>query len=280
MFRMKKFPVFAYMILPLLASLACGQTASVPTIDPNAAQTAIVETMAAIEAQFTPSALPTSTQESATATASPTFTPEPTGTPAIPTISVTVDTFCRTGPGKEYEKVGILLVGETTEIVGRDAFNQYWYVRNPDVGPPFCWMSGEYAIISGNPFAVLIQSVPGEVGVDFEAEYRGQGKCSGEFWSDIRVTNLSRGTFKSITVVATDKDTGDVRSYNGNEFSFRDGCAPVRGTSTIDSQSAVLISSPAFPYNLNSHGMSVSITVCTEINLTGLCKTEIITYVP
>jgi len=176
--------------------------------------------------------------------------------------------------------VGILLVGQTTEIIGRDAFNQYWYVRNLEVGPPYCWMSGEYAIISGNPFAVLVQSVPGEVGVDFEAEYRGQGKCSGEFWSVIHVKNLSRGTFKSINVVASDKDTGEVRSYNGNEFSSRDGCAEWRGTSTIAAESAALISGPVFPYSLDTHSMSVSITLCTEINLTGLCKTEIITYVP
>lgn len=277
---MKKSPFPLFIILLWLASLACGGTAIVPTLDPNAAQTAIVETIVALQVQATPSAQATSTSELPTMTASPSFTPEPTGTSTVPMISVTVDTNCRTGPGRDYERVGILLVGETTEIIGRDAFGQYWYVRNPDVGPEYCWVSGEYAVISGNTLALLVQPVPGEQGVNFEAEYRGQGQCSGEFWSDIRLTNTSRGTFKSINLVATDKETGDIRSYTGNEFSFRDGCAPLRGVSSIAAESSVMISTPAFAYNLNAHNMSVAITLCAEANLTGQCVTRIITYTP
>ncbi|WKZ46784.1 MAG: SH3 domain-containing protein [Anaerolineales bacterium] len=277
---MKKTPLIISILLLWLTSLACGQTAAVPTVDPNAAQTAIVETIVALQAQATPTTAAAPTLESSTATASPTVTPEPTGTPSVPMISVTVDTFCRTGPGKEYEKVGILLVGETTQIVGRDAFGQFWYVRNPDVGPEYCWMSGEFAIISGNPFSLLVQPVSGEAGINFEAEYRGQGKCSGEFWSDIRLKNLSRGTLQSIKLVVTDTETSDTHSSSGNEFAFRDGCAPVRVTSSIAADESVLISTPAFTYNLNAHKMSVSITLCTELNLTGQCTTKIITYTP
>lgn len=277
---MKKSPFSLFIILLWLASLACGGTATIPTLDPNAAQTAIVETIVALQLQATPSAQATPTLPAPTATESPTFAPEPTGTSSVPMISVTVDTNCRIGPGKEYQRVGILLVGETTEIVGRDPFGQYWYVRNPDVGPEYCWLSGEYAVIIGNPLALPLQPVPGGQGVSFEAEYRGQGKCSGEFWSDIRLTNTSRGTFKSINLVATDTETGDVRSYSGNEFWFQDGCAPVRSTDSIPSEGAVLISTPAFAYNLNAHAMSVSITLCTETNLNGQCATKIITYSP
>lgn len=277
---MKKSPIPVFIILLWLASLACGGTVPVPTLDPNAVQTAIVETIVALQVQATPTSAATLALELPTMTASPSFTPEPTGTPTVPTITVTVDTNCRTGPGKEYERVGILLVGETTEIIGRDAFGQYWYVLNPDVGAEYCWMSGEYAIISGNTLALLVQPVPGERGVNFGAEYRGQGKCSGEFWSDIRLTNTSRGTFKSINLVVTDKDTGDVRSYSGNEFSFRDGCAPLRGTGSIPAEGSVMISTPAFAYNLNAHSMSVSITLCAEANLTGQCVTKIIAYTP
>jgi hypothetical protein len=278
---MKKSPISLFVILLWLASLACGQTVVIPTVDPNAAQTAIVETIIALQALTTPSAQATSTLESLTATALPSFTPEPTSTSNIPTISVTVATFCRTGPGNEYEKVGILLVGETTEIVGRDAFGQYWYVRNPDVGPEYCWMSGEYAIISGNPFALPAQAPIGAQALDFKAEYRGQGNCSGEFWSDIRLTNLSTaGTFKSINIVATDTDTSAVGSTTANVFSFRDGCAAPTAVESIPPGGAVKISTPEFSYNLNAHNMSVTIMLCAEVNLTGQCATKTIKYVP
>jgi len=276
---MKKSPIILSVIVLWLASLACGGTSAVPTVDPNAAQTAIVETIAAIQAQTTPTALPTSTLVLPTTTEAPTLTAEPTGTPSVPTISVTVATNCRTGPGTEYERVGMLLEGASTEIVGRDAFGQYWYVRNPSFGVPYCWLSAKYAIISGNPFALPVQPIPGENGADFTADYRGQGKCSGEFWSDIRLTNASRGTFKSINILVTDQDTGDVHSYTGNEFTFRDGCT-VRGTSTIGPDSGVTISAPSFAYNLDSHPMSATITLCTESNLTGMCATKIISYTP
>ncbi len=277
---MKRSPTSAFLILLWSASLACVGIATVPTLDPNAAETAIVETIIALQAQTTPSAAATTTLELPTATSLASFTPEPTGTSTVPMISVTVDTNCRVGPGKDYERVGILLVGETTQIVGRDAFGQYWYVRNPDVGPEHCWMSGEYAIITGNYLALLIQTPPGAQALDFEADYRGQGQCSGEFWSDIRLRNLSRGTFKSINLVAKDTDTNTVRSLTGNEFTFVDSCASPRTVETIVENGTVMISTPAFSYNLNAHNMSVTITLCTETNLTGQCVTKIITYVP
>lgn len=277
---MKKSPIILSVIVLWLASLACGGTAAVPTVDPNAAQTAIVETIAAIQTQVTPTVPPTSTVELPTATTASTLTPEPTGTSSVPMISVSVATNCRIGPGTQYERVGMLLVGATTEIVGRDAFGQYWYVRNPSFGPPYCWISGKYAAITGNPFSLPVQQVPGEGSLTFIAEYRGQGKCSGEFWSTLRLKNPSRGTFKSMSIIVTDRDTGDVRSYAGNEFSFRDGCAPVSGTSSIGPDGAIAISTPAFPHNLDAHNMSATITLCLGANLTEQCATQIITYTP
>ena len=67
-----------FIIALLLASLACGGTAPlVPTTDPNAAQTAIVETIAAIQVQDTASAPPLT---GASPTLAPTDTPSPTPT--------------------------------------------------------------------------------------------------------------------------------------------------------------------------------------------------------
>ncbi len=272
------------------ASLACiGTAPAVPTVDPNAAQTAIVETIVALEKQATPTASPTLAPPTSippifTLTATETVVPfepaPPTDTSSVPTISVTVATNCRLGPGVEFERVGMLLVGETTEIIGRDPLGQYWYVRNPDIGAPYCWLSGQYAIISGNAFALPLQPLPQGQALNFEAEYRGQGKCSGEFWANIRLNNPSRGTFKSIAIIATDQSTGDVYSYAGNEFSLRDDCAPARATGALEPSKALLISAPAFDYNMKWHDMSVSITLCTELNIGGQCVTKTLTYTP
>lgn len=277
-----KSPIIVSAVLLWIVSLACGQTATVPTVDPNAAQTAIVETIIAIQAQTTPSENPagsTLTLEVPTTTPPPSPTTEPTGTPTTPQISVSVGTFCRLGPGAAYEKVGILLVGETTEIVGRDAVGQYWYVRNPDVGAEFCWISGEYATISGNYAVLLIQTPPGAQ-TDFEATYQGQGQCSGSFWSDIRLKNLGGAWFKSMSITVRDSDTNTVRSTTANNFAFNDGCSAPRIVETLIQGGNILISSPEFPYNLNAHNMSATIILCTELNQTGGCVTKTITYKP
>lgn len=276
---MKKSPITLSIILLWLASLACGGTAAVPTLDPNAAQTAIVETIVALQMHTTPSAPPTVTLELPTMTASPTTTPEATGTPSIPIISVSVDTNCRLGPGKDYERVGILLVGEITEIVGRDATGQYWYVRNPDIGVEFCWMSGEYATVSGNYVALMIQTPPGAL-TNFEAEYRGQGQCSGSFWADIRLKNIGSAWFKSMNITVRDNDTNTVRTATSNNFAFNDGCTAPRITEILIQGASVLISAPEFPYNMNAHDMSATIILCTELNTSGGCVTNVIKYKP
>ena len=138
-------------ILLFVVGLACGPN-TVPTPDPNAIVTAIHQTMisntvialetkqAAQQSQGNqqqqepqqPTATFTNTIVVTTATPSftplPTDTPTPTNTPfptntftpAVPIVSVSVDTNCRIGPGKEYDLLGALLVGEQAELIARD----------------------------------------------------------------------------------------------------------------------------------------------------------------
>jgi hypothetical protein len=271
-------------IILLITSLACGQSANVPTLDPNAASTAIVETIAAIQIQGTASALPAS---DATVTLIPTVTPFPTQTlaftptSATPTISVSVDTFCRTGPGKDFEKVGILLVGEETEIVGRHATGQYWYVRNPDTGADFCWMSGEYATITGNTLLLLIQTPPASVTTDFEITYLGMGRCSGAWWSDLRLKSRSDQIFESMSLTIRDLDTNTYRTTTNNDFTFVDGCGgPQPPVDFLIQGGSLKLSSPSFSYSMNGNNMSVAITLCTASDLRGACVSRSISYIP
>ena len=98
---------------------------------------------------------------------SPTFTPGPptltttpthTSTPKVPTIKVSLDTNCRSGPGKVYDMIGALLVGETTEILARGSVPNYWVVDNPDYPGHECWLWGKYATVSGDTSHLPIRS--------------------------------------------------------------------------------------------------------------------------
>lgn len=279
----KNHPIFVFVIVLLIVSLACSQSSTVvPTLDPNAAQTAIVETIIALQVQTTPSENPvnaTSTLELPTATASLSPTPEPSGTPTTPQISVSFDTFCRLGPGIAYEKVGILLVGETTDIIGRHATGQYWYVRNPDIGIEFCWMSGEYASISGNTAVLLVHTPPPSAPPEVNVFYDGLDKCTG--WSPrFRLQNLSGTLFKSISMTVRDTTTNTVEADNTNGFPNTSNCnAPITNEFLIQG-SFLMVSAPEFSYNPNNNALSATMIVCTELDLAGTCVTKVVTFTP
>jgi hypothetical protein len=93
-------------------------------------------------------------QPSLTPTATITLTP----TQDKPMVSVSVDTNCRTGPGKIYDWIGGLLVGEKAEVVGVSTDGQYWIIKNPDQNGE-CWLWGNYATVTG-PTAELPKYTP------------------------------------------------------------------------------------------------------------------------
>lgn len=78
---------------------------------------------------------------------------------AAPMISVTTNTNCRVGPGKAYELIGGLKVGETAEVVGKYLDADYWIIFDKDIGRE-CWLWGRYAQVSGNTDALRIYEAP------------------------------------------------------------------------------------------------------------------------
>jgi hypothetical protein len=110
------------------------------TIAP-AAETAAMET---------PS-IPTATNQplveaSATPYVAPTITV--TSSPAVPLVSVSSETNCRTGPSQNYKLVGKANVGTKFVVVGKYAPTNYWVIKLADGRE--CWLWNEYATFEGN----------------------------------------------------------------------------------------------------------------------------------
>lgn len=269
----------------LIASLACSQSAPASPADPNALNTSIAQTIAARQTEAVLSNPPTATFTFASETPTPTLEPTPsetpdfTATPSTPTISVSVDTNCRTGPGAIFERVGILLVGETAEIVGREPKGEYWYIRNPDTGPEFCWVWGEYATISGNTLFLLYLSPAPPPPTSFTASFEKMETCS-VWWVEFRLVNNSGVAFRSMSLNVRDADTNTVASQETNSFANSDGCnAPVT-VERLVSGGAVTVSSPPFGYNPAGHNLSARITLCTEPDQKGTCITQEFNFRP
>ena len=95
-----------------------------------------------------------------TSTPGATATPEFTATSSIPTITVSVDTNCRLGPGLAYASVSILVVGKSAQVVGKNSSApNYWVINNP-TGSGTCWLWGEYATITGDTSGLQEYAVP------------------------------------------------------------------------------------------------------------------------
>jgi len=281
----KKSSITLSILLLWMEALACGQSVNAPVPDPNAASTAIVETFIALQAQWTATSIPTETSpspEASTATPDASMTQEGTEAAALPAVyvSVSVDTFCRLGPGKEYEKAGILLVGEIAEVVGRDAFGQFWYIRNPDIGTEYCWISGQYATVEGNVLSLFAQPPPSNLTSDVEFTYDGLGKCRDRWWVNILIQNRSSSTFKSISMIVLDGVTNVSRSITFTGFPFTDRCASPNSVGALASDKKVTISSPEYPYNIVGDEMHVSLTLCTDVDLKGTCVGDKLVFTP
>ncbi len=150
----------------LLFTIACIFTAPAqPTEAPNvnsSIATSVALTLAA-SGQAPPGAAMPTPLPTMTETLPPTaaFTPTTalTATPSVPMVSVTVNTNCRTGPGKVYDYIGALVIGEKAEVVGKNTSNNYWIIKNPDATGN-CWLWGYYATVAGNTTNLTEYIVP------------------------------------------------------------------------------------------------------------------------
>jgi hypothetical protein len=81
--------------------------------------------------------------------ATPTSTATPTNVPAPPTLSVSVATNCYAGPRTNYGFVITIRPGTIVTVVGKDIADNYWIIAVPNYPGTVCWLSGQYASVSG-----------------------------------------------------------------------------------------------------------------------------------
>ena len=76
-----------------------------------------------------------------------------------PSVTATVDTPVRSGPGDVYPAVGSLLAGQTVEVVGKSADLQWWAIRFMAAPGHVGWVRADQ-VTAENTDAVPIMSAP------------------------------------------------------------------------------------------------------------------------
>jgi len=290
MFKSAPFLVFAAVLM--IISSACYFSGVPITPEPNIVNTAVAQTLAAFQFQTvqpvvsgtgTGTATTTFTPLPPTASPTITFTPTPifTSTPSVPQISVSVPTNCRVGPGKVYDRVGGLMVGEVAEVVGRNPTGNYWYIRNPDASGSYCWLWGEYAILAGNIQALPIFTPPPTPTPvpTFEISYSGLEFCV-DWWLDVKLENTGGVVFRSISMSVLDTVTSTTLSLNEDNFKNLDGCNTSNSVKSLAPGEKAIVSSPMFSYDPTGHKMRATVTLCSEDGINGFCVTKVIEFKP
>ncbi|MBM3145988.1 MAG: SH3 domain-containing protein [Chloroflexi bacterium] len=284
-------------------NLPRGPEVQQPPADQDAVGTAVQQTLVAgtVSAEQTMAAAlqnpPAGAQpEAPTATATVTVeisatssqTPPPTltWTPGAPMVSVSENTNCRVGPGKVYELVGALLVGEQTEIVARDPSGQYWYVRNPD-GGGYCWLWGYYATTVGNtgslpvftpPPTPTVTPTPTPV-IAFNASFHEVDGCVG--WNiEFELKNTGQVMFQSVYTSVTDNNTAETVTSQSDSFEEWNGC--LAGSTYLDldpgdigyTVGGMLANDPT------GHNVDATVKLCTGDGLAGTCVTRNLSFTP
>jgi hypothetical protein len=216
-----------------------------------------------------------------------TFTPVFTPTQVYPQITVSVPTNCRSGPGKVYSMEGALLVGEIAQIFGREPTGNYWLIRNPDSGPEFCWVWGEYATIWGNTAFLPVYTPPPTpiptftptVAPSIDVSYGNLDSCSG-WWANLWISNTGSIPFKSIGITLKDTVTGTVVAQYSDGFIDQDGCQSTTIRDTLALDKSYRVSSPKFAYDPSGHKIKASVIVCSETGQNGTCVTRNLSFTP
>jgi len=286
----------AYVLTVLIAvNLACNSPADSSvseSLPPGVVETAVQLTLNARLPESTPSQQPvdpTATIQAPSANPTETLPPLPTATPTSskPMVSVSVGTNCRSGPGKGYELVGSLLVGEETEVVAHDPSDNYWYVRNPDKSGEFCWLWGNYATLTGNYASLPVFTPPPEPTPEFTAtptigfsvSFNEIESCVG--WNlEFLITNNGGSTLESVSITVTDNDTAQSVSSNNDKFDEWTGCLLASSQSDLISGEAGYAVSGTLNNDPTGHAIDVTIRVCSEDGLGGTCSVQNMSFKP
>jgi hypothetical protein len=209
-------------------------------------------------------------------------------TQAVPTsnqamVSVSKETNCRVGNDVSFERVGGLLPGVTAEVIAMDTTKQYYYIRNPQKPTEFCWIWGFYATTVGDlNILPLFTAMPTPTVTvtptatpNFSVVYTKLDACVGTY-VEIKVQNTGSTNWLSGSVIAKDTVTGTSTSERiSDQFEDWNGClsaSPIQGD-LVPGESGSLHSFD-FLYSPAGHEIQVTIKLCSQDGMAGICMSK------
>lgn len=273
-----------FLSMAALSLCACGQASvdvtATESADSTGTASALQATLSGVETQIAASHPTQTIPPTATQTPAPSVTPAPTVTTSPAHISVSENTNCRSGPASTFEFLGVLSVGEQTEIVARSEIPDYWYVVNPDDPTSFCWLWGEYAVVDGevDNLPVLTPQPTPTPYVGFDVWFHGFEPCGGSQTAIFAIRNagatrLWSGYVGVYSLDPLDDLYGPVKERHPFADSPVPACPPGHGNELYPGE-VRYIHAPLsnVPHGKNAYA---EITLCNADHAGGDCVTKI-----
>ncbi|MEW5869391.1 MAG: hypothetical protein AB1894_08955 [Chloroflexota bacterium] len=286
--------IVSILTLSLLLSACNLPSAATPVKDLSAINTAAAQTIQAETAKQTATAQtpPASTVApgAPTDTTSPILLPTPSATieslapsdtPAPisgnPTITADIETNCRTGPSKDYPRVGYILPGQQAAVVGRNSSNTWWYIENLKKPGEYCWVWGESTVVTGNTSLLPIITPPPlptpiPVGPSFQAQFWKIRNCGGSPAAIFQIYNNGDTPFISMILTIKDQTLGAVvfgPDLANSPFTSSPVCPP-GGSIILPGETKYVGGDVGFTPIVGDNGRA-TIVLCTEGNASGDC---------
>ncbi|HDD62382.1 MAG TPA: hypothetical protein ENF22_07660 [Chloroflexi bacterium] len=249
----------------------------------DTAKAAILQQTVDAEAAFTPTYTPAPTSTN-------TPIPEPTSTSTTepgdfepPLVQVSLDTNCRSGPGKVYPYLGGLFVGEESTVHGIDPSGAWYYIANPDIEDEYCWIWGYYAETTGDtePLPIYTPGPTPDTAPSFTAEFRELETCNGAWRVEFTIDNTGPVTLESISVhvldTVTDEQTGLSQM---NSFMAAGGCDLAADEDLLFPGESGFTISFDLSEDPSDHYSFATITACTQENMAGNCFVSEFAFTP
>lgn len=207
--------------------------------------------------------------------------PDP-GDEMLPKIYAEIDSNCRSGPAQNYKRLGYLLVGESSVIVGRNNSWTWWYIKEPHRTGILCWVWSGSTRVEGDtsnvpvivmPTVTPFNKTPISSIVSFSIAGVKIVQCSGQQTIMIKVKNNGKNRFESawlriydlsLNVMVYGPSSGDTPFRS----SYQDCSA---GIDNLDPDAIRYLGADIGNQNLSSHIIEISILMCTEEGLAGQC---------
>jgi hypothetical protein len=171
------------------------------------------ETLLAAQALTLQAPSPSATLEPPPSPVLPTFTFTP---PGAPRITADVDTNCRAGPSPDYPRLGYLLKGQESSVLGTNSSKTWWYIANPAQPSEACWVWGDTTRVSGDPSALAIITPPPLPQLVYQIGLANRHDCGGIWFFSFWAQNIGGLPVRSASIMILDQDTGI--SYGPDTF--------------------------------------------------------------